>query len=167
MPTHDRYIHHPDDIVVDTCITTMMDASNTCDVYLPNPDTTSRNSNTVQQAWAQPGHLPCTVRPCTRATVTVTVLIPTIRCAQCNHAKNKFAGRCIPFSVLGCWDKNTGIFAGAMPYPGSRDLKQEKARRFCLQTYSERGQLREAGFVTVSRCYNHTVHFGPKNRGLA
>ena len=32
------------------------------------------------------------------------------------HAKNKFAGRCIPFLVLGFWDKNTGICAGAMPY---------------------------------------------------
>ena len=32
------------------------------------------------------------------------------------HAKNKFAGRIIPFSVLGFWDKNTGVCAGAMPY---------------------------------------------------
>ena len=28
------------------------------------------------------------------------------------HAKNKFAGRIIPFLVLGFWDKNTGIWAG-------------------------------------------------------
>ena len=32
------------------------------------------------------------------------------------HAKNKFARRFIPFSVLGFWDKNTVIWAGAMPY---------------------------------------------------
>ena len=33
-----------------------------------------------------------------------------------SHAKNKIAGRFIPFSVLGFWDKNAGICAGAMPY---------------------------------------------------
>jgi hypothetical protein len=51
------------------------------------------------------------------------------------HAKNKIAGRFILFSVLGFWDKNTGICAGAMPYrrdfsrplPGSRHLTQKKA----------------------------------------
>ena len=32
------------------------------------------------------------------------------------HTKNKIAGRIIAFSVLGFWDKNTGIYAGAMPY---------------------------------------------------
>ena len=32
------------------------------------------------------------------------------------RTKNKIAGRLIPFLVLGFWDKNTGICAGAMPY---------------------------------------------------
>ena len=33
------------------------------------------------------------------------------------HAENKIAGcRIIPFLVLGFWDKNIGICAGAMPY---------------------------------------------------
>ena len=32
------------------------------------------------------------------------------------HAKNKIARRFILFLVLGFWDKNTGICAGAMPY---------------------------------------------------
>ena len=32
------------------------------------------------------------------------------------HAKNKIAGRMIPFLVLGFWDKSTGICASAMPY---------------------------------------------------
>ena len=32
------------------------------------------------------------------------------------HAKNMFAGRLISFSVLGFWDKYTGICASAMPY---------------------------------------------------
>ena len=32
------------------------------------------------------------------------------------HAKNMFAGGFIPFLVLGFWNKNTGIYAGAMPY---------------------------------------------------
>ena len=50
------------------------------------------------------------------------------------HAKNEFAGRCIPFLVLGFWDKNTGICAGAMPnarilqpQPGARYFKLNKA----------------------------------------
>ena len=61
---------------------------------------------------------------------------------HCGRAKNKIAGRLIPFLVLGFWDKHTGICAGAMPYrrdlrplPGSRRFKQKKAR-FCLRTYS-------------------------------
>ena len=33
-----------------------------------------------------------------------------------SHAKNKIAGSMIPFLVLGFWDTNTGICAGAMPY---------------------------------------------------
>ena len=43
---------------------------------------------------------------------------PTSRTADCraSHAKNKIAGRCIPFLVLGFWYKNTGICAGAMTY---------------------------------------------------
>ena len=41
----------------------------------------------------------------------------TLGCtAPCYHAKNKIAGRFIPFFVLGFGDKNTGICAGAMPY---------------------------------------------------
>ena len=32
------------------------------------------------------------------------------------HAKNKISGRVIPLLVLGFWDKNTGICAGAMSY---------------------------------------------------
>ena len=32
------------------------------------------------------------------------------------HAENTFASRFIPFLVLGFWDENTGIYAGAMPY---------------------------------------------------
>ena len=33
-----------------------------------------------------------------------------------HHAKNKIAGRFIPFLVPYFWDKNTGICAGAMPH---------------------------------------------------
>ena len=33
-----------------------------------------------------------------------------------SHAKNKIAGRFIPFLVLGFWNTITGICAGAMPY---------------------------------------------------
>ena len=32
------------------------------------------------------------------------------------QAKNKISGRIIPILVLGFWDKNTGMRAGAMPY---------------------------------------------------
>ena len=32
------------------------------------------------------------------------------------HAQNKIAGRIIPFLVLGFWDKNTVICAGAIPF---------------------------------------------------
>ena len=32
------------------------------------------------------------------------------------HAKNKIAGRIIPFLVLDSWDKSTYICAGAMTY---------------------------------------------------
>ena len=49
---------------------------------------------------------PCWARNCTR---------PAAGCLSF-HTKNKFVGRIIPFLVLGFWDKNTGICAGAMPY---------------------------------------------------
>ena len=32
------------------------------------------------------------------------------------HATNKIAGRMIPILVLGFWDENTVMCAGAMPY---------------------------------------------------
>ena len=38
------------------------------------------------------------------------------RAVLSNHANNNIAGRIIPFLVLGFWDKNAGIYAGAMPY---------------------------------------------------
>ena len=41
---------------------------------------------------------------------------PAAAAMAANHAKNKCSGRIIPLSVLGFWDKNTGICAGAIPY---------------------------------------------------
>ena len=63
--------------------------------------------------------------PRRRYTTPVCLLITTrqagasrarhLRCHSV-HAKNKIAGRFILFLVLGFWDKNTGICAGAVQY---------------------------------------------------
>ena len=61
-----------------------------------------------------------------------------IKVGESSHVKNKIAGRIILFLVLGFWDKNTGIFAGAMPYrrdfPATTRIYafQAKKRLFCV-----------------------------------
>ena len=57
--------------------------------------------------------------------MSTLVLFEPGRCAQArrgcpaaraHHAQNTIAGRIIPFLVLGFWDKNAVICAGAMPH---------------------------------------------------
>ena len=62
---------------------------------------TARNSEQVESIYSV---------DCTSTFRTCMVL------ARVNHAKNKKAGRIIPFLVLGFWDNNTAICVGAMSY---------------------------------------------------
>ena len=74
-----------------------------------------RAANTISRAYPHPSTLKkCAAYACTLAR---SCKVDTPACMMMSyHAQNKIAASRIPFSVRGFWDKNTVMWAGAMPY---------------------------------------------------